>query len=426
MPVAAVTLATILIVSLAVGTWIWAGLVFTGFASLSLFRDIPVEKLLAPNIIDTATSEALLVLPLFILMAEILFRSKLSTLLFQGLTPISSRLPGQLLHANVFGCTLFAATCGSSAATTLTVGRVTYDELVSRGYAPTMVMGTLAGPGTLGLLIPPSTILIVYGVLSETSILKLFLSGFVPGILLALSFSAYVMVRTKMNTSLVPDSSQKFGIAHTLREFLKVTPVIALIGLIMGAMYFGIASPTETATFGVIGACLISVSQRTLTLSALREALKGTVHTTSMLGLIIAAAVFLSTAMGFLGIPQAVARLLEPFTQHPYLLIALLLVFYVILGCFLEGVSIIVMTLPIVLPLVIQAGFDPLWFGIFLVLVVEMAQITPPLGFNIFVLQSLTNEPLSKIIPSIVPFFLILVGFVVLITVFPPIAMLGK
>ncbi len=426
MSLAAISLAAILLVSLAAGAWIWASLVFTGFASLSLFRDIPVEKLLAPNIIDTATSEALLVLPLFVLMAEILFRSKLSTLLFQGLAPISSRLPGQLLHANVFGCTLFAATCGSSAATTLTVGRVTYDELVARGYAPKMVMGTLAGPGTLGLLIPPSTILIVYGVLSETSILKLFLSGFIPGILLALSFSLYVMVRSKIDRSLVPDDAQRFELGHTLRELLKVTPVLGLIGLIMGAMYFGIASPTETATFGVVGACLISLGQGTLTLSAMRAALTGTVHTTSMLGLIIAAAVFLSTAMGFLGIPQAVARLLEPFIQSPYLLIALLLVFYVILGCFLEGVSIIVMTLPIVLPLVTQAGFDPLWFGIFLVLVVEMAQITPPLGFNIFVLQGLTNQPLSKIIASIVPFFLILVGFVVLITIFPAIAMLGK
>lgn len=426
MPLAALTLAAILFATLAVGTWIWASLVFTGFVSLSLFRDIPVEKLLAPNFIDTATSEALLVLPLFILMAEILFRSRLSTLLFQGLTPLSSYLPGQLLHANVFGCTLFAATCGSSAATTLTVGRVTYKELVGRGYDRTLVMGTLAGPGTLGLLIPPSTILIVYGVLSETSILKLFLSGFVPGVLLALTFSAYVIVRAKMKSSLVPATDQRFGLVYTLRELMKVAPIIGLIGLIMGAMYFGIASPTETATFGVVGACLISLSQRTLTMAALREALVGTVHTTSMLGLIIAAAVFLSTAMGFLGVPQAVARLLEPFTQSPYLLVALLLVFYVVLGCFLEGVSIIVMTLPIVLPLVTQAGFDPLWFGIFLVLVVEMAQITPPLGFNIFVLQSLTNEPLSRIIRSIIPFFLILVGFVAFITAFPSVAMLGK
>ena len=358
-------------------------------------------------------------------MAEILFRSKLSTMLFSGLAPISSKLPGRLVHANVMGCALFAATCGSSAATTMTVGRVTYAELVSRGYDKSLVLGSLAGPGTLGLLIPPSTIMIVYGILTETSILKLFISGFVPGLILTAGLSGYVAAASFVRPGLVPQENHKYSLAESARSLLKVAPVLMLIAMVMGAMYFGVASPSETATIGVLGALIISFLQRTLTLNAVIQSLKATARTTSILGMIIAAAVFLSTAFGFLGIPQTVARTLSPLAESPVLLIMILLVFYIVLGCFLEGISIIVMTIPVVLPLVIQAGFDKLWFGIFVVIVVEMAQITPPLGFNIFVLQGLTREPAGVIVRAVIPFFLVLCTFVLLMIIFPGVATVG-
>ncbi|MCZ4354688.1 TRAP transporter large permease subunit [Roseovarius aestuarii] len=410
---------------LASGTWIFIALIGTGVLSLELLRDLPVERLLAPNLLSSTSTSSLLVLPLFILMAEILFRSKLSQLLFEGLTPFASLFPGRLLHANVMGCTLFAATCGSSAATTLTVGRVTYNELLDRGYDKGLAMGSLAGPGTLGLLIPPSTVLIVYGVLSDTSILQLFLSGFVPGLILATLFSGYVALAAKLRPERVPEEATRYRLNDIGGGLLKVSPVVGLVFVIMGSMYLGVATPTETATFGVLGAIVISAAQKSLSWQALTEALKATAMTSSMLGLIIGAAVFLSTAFGFLGIPQSVAQYLGPIAQSPFLLIIVLLLFYILLGCFLEGISMLVMTLPVVLPLVLAAGFDPVWFGIFLVIVIEMAQITPPLGFNLFVLQNLTGEKLGRIVKSVFPFFLIMCGFVVLITIFPQIAMFG-
>lgn len=415
----------VLFALLASGTWIFVALIGTGVLSLEVLRNLPVERLLAPNLVSSTSTSSLLVLPLFILMAEILFRSRLSQLLFEGLTPFANLFPGRLLHANVMGCTLFAATCGSSAATTLTVGRVTYKELLDRGYDKGLAMGSLAGPGTLGLLIPPSTVLIVYGVLSETSILQLFLSGFIPGLILAALFSGYVAVASQLKPELVPAERDRFNPTDVFSGLIKVSPVVGLVFMIMGSMYLGVASPTETATFGVLGAIVISAAQRTLTLKAFIDALKATAMTSSMLGLIIGAAGFLSTAFGFLGIPQAVAETLAPLAENPFLLIMVLLLFYVILGCFLEGISMLVMTLPVVLPLVLAAGFDPVWFGIFLVIVIEMAQITPPLGFNLFVLQNLTGEKLGRIVVSVLPFFLIMCGFVVLITVFPQIAMFG-
>ena len=324
-----------------------------------------------------------------------------------------------MMHVNVLGCTLFAAISGSSAATATTVGRITLSELFKRGYDKDLAIGTLAGAGTLGFLIPPSIILIIYGVLSETSILKLFIAGIVPGLLLSLGFMGYVAIRATLNPSLIPDEN----IDATWRDRLNGLVVGFLILLVLGSMYAGFASPSEAAAVGVLGAVLVSAAQKTLSWKTLRMACLGAVRTTSMIALIVAGAVFLSVAMGFLGVPRMIAGEIAALGLSPLALILLLLVFYAILGCVLDGLSAIVMTLPITLPLILAAGFEKIWFGIFIVIVVEMAQITPPVGFNLFVIQGLTGEKIGRVARAAIPFFIIMFVMAILIALFPDIVM---
>jgi tripartite ATP-independent transporter DctM subunit len=422
MTTVSIVLLIVLFGLLAAGAWVWLALLSVGVVGLAVFRGMPVEKLLAQNLWNTATTESLLALPMFILMAEILFRSRLSRLMFDGLAPWAARIPGRLLHVNILGCTLFAATCGSSAATAITIGRITYGELVKRGYERATVIGSLAGAGTLGLMIPPSTIMIIYGVLSETSILKLFLAGFGPGLLLSATFALYVAIRTTAAPRLLPPHEKAYSWDDRLVSLKKLLPVMSLIAMVIGALYSGVASPTEAAVVGVCGALALTAFDRTLTARTVYNALVATALTTSMLGLITVAAVFLSVSLGFLGIPRYVAGLITDLQLGPIGLIFLLMVIYIVLGCFLEGISMVVMTLPIVLPLVVAAGYDKIWFGIFLVLVVEMAQITPPIGFNLFVLRALTGEPLTSIAMAALPYTLIMGGFVMLIAFVPQLA----
>jgi len=408
---------------LAGGVWVGLALMGTGLASLMLFRSMPVEKLLGQIAYNSTTVPELIALPLFILMAEILFRTELSRSLFRGLAPWAAWLPGKLLHVNVLGCTLFAAISGSSAATAATVGRMTVSELLHRGYEKRIVMGSLAGAGTLGFLIPPSVIMIIYGVLAEVSILKLFIAGIVPGLLLAFTYMAYLGIYAGVRPDATPASEEDFSTADRLRSVAELGPVLFLIVLILGSMYGGIASPTEAAAVGVFGALLISAWQRTLTLDNLKTSLMAAVKTSSMVGLIIMAAVFLSVAMGFLGVPRAIANWIGTLDLSPMGLILTLVFFYILLGCVLEGLSMIVMTLPITLPLVTAAGFDPIWFGVFVVLVVEMAQITPPVGFNLFVIQGMTGEPISAITRAAMPFFIIMLLFALLLALLPELAL---
>lgn len=404
---------------LALGVWVSLSLFAVGIGALSIFRDLPVDRVLAQSLWNSTTGKELLALPLFILMAEILFRTRLAEKLFDGLAPWAANLPGRMAHVNVLGCALFAAVSGSSAATTVTVGRITLKELLARGYDKRLLLGSLAGAGTLGFLIPPSVIMIIYGVLAEQSILRLFLAGVVPGIALAACYMVYIAVWSRLRPELMPDDARRFTWAERLRGLLELTPVMLLIIFVLGSMYGGIATPTEGAAIGVLGALIVSGAQRTLTLASLGEALMASVRTTSMIGLIIAGAVFLSVAMGYLGIPRFVASAVAAMDLSPIALILLLLVIYVLLGCVLEGLSIIVMTLPITLPLVVMAGFDPIWFGVFLILVVELAQITPPVGFNLFVIQGITGEKLSYIAYATFPFFLITLAFTIFIVFVP-------
>lgn len=413
------TVAILLLGLLAGGVWISLALFGTAIASLTLFRNMPVEALLGQIIWNTATIESLLSLPLFILMAEILFRTKLSDLLFSGLVPWTVRLPGRLLHVNILGCTLFAAVCGSSAATAATIGRITLSELFKRGYDRDVVIGSLAGAGTLGLMIPPSFILIVYGVLAEESILKLFVAGVIPGLLLAGGFMIYIGILSIVRPGIVPQAVETVTWSDRFRALKNLVPILMLIAMIMGSMYGGLASPTEAAAVGVFGAVLISVLHGTFTWSNICAACLSATITSSMLGLITVAAVFLSVAMAFFGIPRYVAEEIARLQLSSTELILLLFVFYIILGCFLEGMSAIVMTLPVVLPVVLSAGYDKIWLGIFLVLVIEMAQVTPPVGFNLFVIQGITGENIWRIAYAAFPFFLIMVLVTGIVAVFP-------
>ncbi|MXN17751.1 TRAP transporter large permease subunit [Pseudooceanicola sp. GBMRC 2024] len=414
------SLVGLLALLLAGGVWIGLGLVGTGVGMIAIFRShMPFEKLLAQQSFNVLSSAELLALPLFILMAEILFRTNISEALFTGLAPWLRRVPGRLAHITVLGCSLFASVCGSSAATTATVGRITAKELISNGYDRQLVTGSLAGSGTLGFLIPPSTIMIIYGVMAQTSILNLFMAGILPGLIIALSYMGYIGIRALLNPDLVGPAGPSTSLMFKLRALKDLGPLLALILVVIGSMYGGIASPTEAAAVGVAGSILLGFFQRTLTLRGLLEAGRDAANSCAMIGLIMVGAMFLSTALGYLGVPNYIATSIESWGLPPFALIVVLLIFYILLGMVMEGMGCIVMTLPITLPLITAAGFSKMWFGIFLVIVIEMAQITPPVGFNLTVIQRLTGDSIGRITRATVPFFLLMVAFVLVLAIFP-------
>lgn len=422
MSIEVVALFSILFALLACGVWIGLTLALTATLLLAMFRSIPLDKLLPQYAWNILTTQELLALPLFILMGELLFRTRLSRSLFQGLAPWAGLLPGRLLHVNVIGCTIFAAISGSSAATTQVIGRMSLNELLRRGYSRDIAIGSLAGAGTLGFLIPPSNIMIIYGVLGDVSILKLFTAGVLPGLLLAATFMGWVMLHTSLKPSMVPETEAKLSQVSWGERFVALrdlAPALFLIACVLGSMYGGLATPSEAAAVGVLGAGLVAWAQGSMSQQVMRDVLIGSVVTCSMIALIVLGASILGNAAAFLGIPQAIAAFVKGLGLSPFMLIVVLVIFYLVLGCFLDGFSMIVMTLPIVLPIVKGAGFDEIWFGIFLVLAVEMAQITPPVGFNLFVIQGLTEDGLGYIARVTMPYLMIMIGFVLLLTLWP-------
>jgi C4-dicarboxylate transporter, DctM subunit len=420
---------------LAIGAWIGISLAATAMLLVWLFTDAPVTRLLPQQAYNILTSSELVALPLFVLMGEFLFRTSLSRSLFNGLAPWAGLLPGRLLHVNVVACSIFAAISGSSAATTQVVGRMTIKELLRRGYSPDIAVGSLAGAGTLGFLIPPSTVMIIYGVLAEESVLRLFTAGFIPGVLLAACFSGWIMIHTTIRPDLVPESERALkhvGFRARIAALRELGPALFLILCVLGSMYGGIATPTEAAAIGVLGAAFVTWLQGALSWATLRDVGLGSIQACSMMGLIIVGASILGNATAMLGIPDAVAGFVSHFNLSPMGLIIALMLLYLILGTALEGFSMIAVTLPVVLPLVKAAGFDKVWFGIFMVLVVEMAQITPPVAFNLSVIQNVTGHPMGYLTRVTMPYLFIMMGFVILLAVFPgivsflPDLLLGK
>lgn len=410
---------------LLLGSSLWVGLslIGIGVVGLELFKQMPVQRLLGQDVWTSLTAPELVALPLFILMGDILFHTKLAEQLFRGLAPWVARVPGRLVHVNIVGSTIFAAASGSSAATAATIGKITLPELLKRGYNPAIAMGSLAGAGALGLLIPPSLVLIVYGVLTGVSVLQLFAAGIIPGLLLAFLFSLFVIIRSLLDPTLVPVGELRMPLREKLVSTLGLLPVLGLVSLVIGSMYTGYATPSEAAVVGVFGSLLIAALQRVLTLKLMFNAIVSCVRTCAMLGLILAGALFLAKALAFLNVPAQVGAAVDALHLSPFMLICVLIVFYVILGAFLDGTSMIVMTLPVTYPLVVAAGYDPVWFGIFLVLAAEMGAVTPPVGFNLFVVQNLTGTKLGDVASAALPFFLVMVFFTILISVFPEIVL---
>ncbi len=406
------------------GSGIWVGLALMGVAYMGMigFTTRNPGNSMIITVWTGASSWTLTALPLFIWMGEILYRTRLSEDMFKGLAPWMARIPGGLLHTNVVGCTVFAAVSGSSAATLTTVGKMSIPELRRRGYPEFMTIGTLAGAATLGLMIPPSLTLIVYGVTVKESITKLFIAGVLPGLVLASMFMLYIAAWYFLKPGQRPEPEPRLGFMHALKNSTLLIPVIALVMLVIGSMYSGYATATEAAAFGVIGALILALVQGSLTLETFRESLLGATRTSCMIALILMGAFFLSLSMGFTGLPRALAEYIATLNLSPIALIAALTVFYIIIGMFLDGISAVVLTMAIIEPMIRAAGIDLIWFGIFIVVVVEMAQITPPIGFNLFVLQGMTKHDIAYISKTALPMFLIMVVMVGILTAFPDLA----
>ena len=420
----AITGLLILSLFLILGSGVWIGLTLSGVAwiGMQLFASRPAGDAMAVTIWGSASSWTLTALPLFIWMGEILFRTRLSQDMFKGLAPWVQSLPGRLLHTNVVGCTIFAAVSGSSAATCATIGKMTLPELTRRGYPEHMVVGTLAGASTLGLLIPPSIIMIVYGVSAEVSISQLFIAGVFPGVLLACLFSGYIMLWALRHPDQVPAADVRLTFKQKLRESRSLIPVVLLIAAVLGSIYTGFATATEAAAVGVTGSLLLSALQGSMSWSTFKEALMGATRLYCMIALILAGAAFLTLSMGYIGLPRHLAEWIASLGLNQAQLIAALAVFFIVLGCFLDGISMVVLTMGVLMPTVQAAGIDPIWFGIFVVLVVEMAQITPPVGFNLFVLQGMTGRQLPWIAKVTMPMFFLMCLAVALLYLFPGIA----
>ncbi|TYR32362.1 TRAP transporter large permease subunit [Mesorhizobium microcysteis] len=418
-----ILLIIVMLVALATGLWIAFSLSAVALVALASKPALPAAQVMATSFWSASISWDLTALPMFIWMGEILFRSRLSENMFTGISPFVRRIPGRLAHVNVLGCTVFAAVSGSSAATTATIGKISLPELQKRGYDDRLAIGSLAGSGTLGLLIPPSIILIVYGAAVEESIARLFVAGVIPGLMLGALFMGYVAVWALLNPDKMPPREARVPWRQKLQAIRELLPVVVLIAGVIGSIYGGLASPTEAAVVGVALSLVLARMQGALDWLRFKEGLLAATVTSCMIAFILAGAAVLTTAMGFTGLPRQLATWIGELGLSPMMLLAALTLLFIILGCFLDGISMIVLTTAVIMPLVVAAGFDLVWFGIYLVVVVEMAQITPPVGFNLFVIQGLTGRDLFAIARAALPFFFLLLLMVVLLALFPDIAL---
>jgi len=417
-----IVLIVFLFLLLATGLWVALTLGLVGVLGIALSSQASPGAVFATSVWGASSSWTLTALPLFIWMGEILFRTRLSADMFAGLAPWLGRLPGRLLHVNVIGSGIFAAVSGSSLATAATIGRMSLPELNKRGYDPYMSIGSLAGSGTLGLMIPPSIIMIVYGVAAEQSIPKLFIAGVLPGIALVILFSGYIAVWALLNPSKVPPDDLKVSLKTKILSTLRLLPIISLIIAVIGSIYLGIATATEAAAVGVLGSLILAALSGALTWNSLVDSVMSAMKTSCMIALILSCAAFLGLAMDYSGVPRLLAEWITGMSLSPVHLIAYLTVLFIILGCFIDGISIVVIVSSIILPAIKLAGIDLIWFGIYLVLVVEMSLITPPVGMNLFLLQGMTGKSLAFVSRASFPFFILLVLAVALLWYVPGVA----
>ena len=420
----ALVLLIFLTVLLGGGVWIAIALMACGFAGMQFVGgNIPAGGVLATTIWGNSASWTLAALPLFIWMGEILFRTRLSEEMFRGLAPWLNWIPGRLMHVNVLACGIFGSVSGSSAATTATVAKIALPELKKRGYDEMISLGSLAGAGTLGILIPPSIMMVIYAVQANVSIIQVFLAGFLPGLLVMALYSGYIIIWSLANPKKQPPADPPMSFVMKLRESSKLMPTFLLIALVFLSLLMGWATATECAAWGVMGSLAIAWWHDTLSWDSFWKSVMGATRVTCMIMLILAGASFMSTSMAYTGVPQALAAWVGGQGLSPYALIAALTIMYILLGTALDGISMIVLTTAVVIPMVKAAGFDLVWFGIFVVLVVEMAEVSPPVGFNLFVLQTMSGRDSNTVARASLPFFFLLVLAVAIITVFPDIVM---
>ena len=406
------------------GSGVWIGLALMGVAyvGMEMFTVHPAGDAMITTIWTTSSSWSLTALPLFIWIGEILYRTRLSEDLFKGLSPWMNNLPGRLLHTNIVGSTFFAAVSGSSAATLTTVGKMSIPELRRRNYPENLTIGTLAGSATLGLMIPPSLTLIVYGVTINESIVQLFMAGILPGLVLAGLFMLYVGVWATINKKKMPPKDPQISFLEKVKSSKFLIPIFSLIVFVIGSMYMGWATPTEAAAFGVVGALSLATLQGSLNFKTFFASLIGATKTSCMIAFILAGGAFLTMSMGFTGLPRSIAEWIASLGLSNLELLLCLIVFYIVLGCFLDGISSIVLTMAVIEPMIRNAGIDVIWFGIYLTVLVEMAQITPPVGFNLFVLQGMTKHEMLFLAKSALPMFLMMVVMVFIMIAFPELA----
>ena len=412
----------LLFVLLALGLWMGAALMVVGFLALNVFSPHSPGMIMATITWTANNSYALTCLPLFLLMGDILYHSALSENIFAASAPWFSRVPGRLLHANILACTMFAAISGSSAATTATIGKITLREFKKRNYDSSLSIGSLAGAGTLGLLIPPSIILIVYGSLTGQSVGRLFMAGIIPGLIVAMLLSGYIAIRATLRAEIAPTTEQ-YTWKDRIYSLPKLLPAFSIIFLVLGGLYLGWFTPTEAAAIGVAGALVVSYASRRLNYKVLVNSVKAALETTCMILLIYTGAALLTTAVAYPGIPEKIAEGITAWGLSRYAVLIIFGAFYLMLGCLFEGVSMLVMTLPIVFPTIVGLGFDPIWFGIYITILIEVAQITPPVGINLYVIQNLTGRDIGEIIKATVPFFFLLLAGVTIITIWPQLAL---
>lgn len=423
---ASLIILAMVVVLLGAGVWIFAGLTMVGIGTLYFILDFNLTRIgpiVTKIISSSAVSWELAAIPIFIWMGDIIFRTDISMRLFRGLSPFVSQIPGGLLHTNVIGCTIFAAISGSSNATTATVGKITIPELMKRGYDINLASGSLAGAGTFGLLIPPSIAMIIYGVLAEVSIVKLFAAGLVPGIMMAVLYSGYIIAVSLLNPKIEPVRDEKFKVKDMLRGAVDLFPIALLMVLVLGSIYSGLATPSEAAAVGVSITVMITIVTKQFTFRLISESLFTTIRISAMICVLIATASFLSAAFAFMHLPVKITEAISVLNLSPLGVLAILALIYLLLGMFIDGTSMTVMTVPIAVPLIIQAGYDPIWYGVFLVIMIELSALTPPVGLNLYILQGLTSEGLGRTVWAALPFFILLCIGTGLIVAFPQIAL---